>query len=100
MDNSGNKYELKFRCYEFSKEVVLFINQFAFKRVHYSIIDLLLRSATLIGANVMKGKSGNSIRNLIHFYSIALRSADETKYWLCLVRGDILEADKVQPSIY
>lgn len=42
---------------------------------------------------MIEGKSGNSRKNLISFFSIALRSANETKYWLCLFR-DTLEVDK------
>lgn len=95
MENSDKTYDIKIRCYEFSKAVVLFINKYEFKRIHYPIIDQLLRSATSIGANVIEAKSGNSRKNLISFYSIALRSANETKYWLCLVR-DTLEVDKAE----
>ena len=95
MENSDKTYDIKIRCYEFSKTVVLFINKYEFKRIHYPIIDQLLRSATSIGANVIEAKSGNSRKNLISFYSIALRSANETKYWLCLVR-DTLGVDKVE----
>ena len=29
------------------------------------------------------------------FYAIALKSANETKYWLCLIR-DTMECDKVR----
>ena len=93
MESSNKTYDIKIRCYEFSKAVVLFINQYEFKKIHYSIIDQLLRSSTSIGANIIEAKSGNSRKNLISFYSIALRSANETKYWLCLVR-DTLEVDK------
>lgn len=95
MENSNKTYDIKIRCYEFSKTVVLFINKYEFKRIHYPIIDQLLRSATSIGANIIEAKSGNSRKNLISFYSIALRSANETKYWLCLVR-DTLEIDKAE----
>jgi four helix bundle protein len=56
-----------------------------------------LRSATSIGANVIEGKSGNSRKNLISYFSIALRSANETKYWLCLIR-DTLEIDKMETN--
>jgi four helix bundle protein len=56
-----------------------------------------LRSATSIGANVIEGKSGNSRKNLISYFSIALRSANETKYWLCLIR-DTLEVDKMETN--
>ena len=93
MGDSTKTYDIKIRCYEFSKSVVLFINKNEFKRTHYPLIDQLLRSATSIGANVIEGKSGNSRKNLISFFSIALRSANETKYWLCLIR-DTLEVDK------
>ena len=90
-------YDIKIRCYEFSKSVVLFINKNEFKRIHYPLVDQLLRSATSIGANVIEGKSGNSRKNLISYFSIALRSANETKYWLCLIR-DTLEVDKLETN--
>ena len=95
MENLQKTYDTKIQCYEFSKTIVLFINRYEFKRIHYPVIDQLLRSATSIGANIIEAKSGNSRKNLISFYSIALRSANETKYWLCLVR-DTLEVDKVE----
>jgi len=44
-----------------------------------------LRSATSIGANVVEGKSGSSKKDWKNFYTIALKSANETKYWLCLI---------------
>ena len=97
MGDSTKTYDIKIRCYEFSKNVVLFINKNEFKRIHYPLIDQLLRSATSIGANVIEGKSGNSRKNLISFFSIALRSANETKYWLCLIR-DTLEVDKKEAN--
>lgn len=95
MEETGTPYDIKLRCYQFSKNVVLLVNKFEFKRINYPIIDQLLRSATSIGANVIEAKSGNSKKNLISFFSIALRSANETKYWLCLVR-DTLGVDKAE----
>jgi len=55
----------------------------------------LLRSSTSIGANIIEARSGNSRKNMISYYSIALRSANETKYWLCLVR-DTMNVDRVE----
>jgi four helix bundle protein len=98
LSDSNKTYDIKIRCYEFSKSVVLFINRYEFKRIHYPIIDQLLRSASSIGANVIEGKSGNSKKNLISFFSIALRSANETKYWLCLIR-DTFEVDKKETNL-
>lgn len=93
MERSTKKYDINLRCYDFSKSIVLFISKHEFKRIHYPIVDQLLRSATSIGANVIEARSGNSRRNLISFFSIALRSANETKYWLCLIR-DTLEVNR------
>ena len=93
MELATKKYDINLRYYEFSKNIVLFIDKYEFKRVHYPTVDQLLRSATSIGANVIEARSGNSRKNLINFFSIALRSANETKYWLCLVR-DTMAVDK------
>lgn len=93
MSETAKTYDIKKRCYEFSKRIVRFINNNVFKPINYSIIDQVLRSATSIGANVIEGKSGSSRKDLINFYSMALKSANETKYWLCLIR-DTLEVNK------
>jgi four helix bundle protein len=93
MNHTAKPYNISLRCYEFSKLIVLFINRIEFKRIHYSLIDQLLRSSTSVGANVIEGRSGNSRKNLEYFFSVALRSANETKYWLSLIR-DTMELDK------
>jgi len=61
-------------------------------------MDQLLRSATSIGANVVEGKAGSSKKDFKNFYTIALKSVNETKYWLCLVRDTNIvnvEKDKI-----
>src|SRR5688572_26567383 len=87
-------YDIVERAYVFSKNVVLFVTKVEIKRLYYPIIDQLLRSATSIGANIIEGKSGNSRKNLINYFSIALRSANETKYWLRLIM-DTIKCDSV-----
>jgi len=53
----------------------------------------LLRSATSIGANIVEGSAGSSRKDWLKFLIIALKSANETKYWLCLIR-DTMDCDK------
>jgi four helix bundle protein len=77
---------MKHRCYHFSKDIISFISEVHIERIHFSIFDQLLRSATSIGANVVEGKSGSSRKDFKNFYTIALKSANETKYWICLIR--------------
>ncbi len=88
-------FNLKHRTYNFSKEIVMFSGSLKVDKIYYSILDQLIRSGTSIGANVVEGSSGSSINDIIKFYNIALKSANETKYWLCLIR-DTLSTDKMK----
>jgi four helix bundle protein len=96
--SSKLKTDLRQRCYNFSISVVKFIEKLPQKRTFWIISDQLLRSATSIGANVVEAKSSSSRREFIKFYEIALRSANETKYWLELLR-DTTEISKKEIEI-
>ena len=85
-------YNIKHRAYIFSKNIVLYVGALKIDKIYFSIFDQLMRSATSIGANLVEGTSGSSIKDFLKFYTIALKSA-ETKYWLCLIR-DTIETDK------
>ncbi|MEP6676956.1 MAG: four helix bundle protein [Ferruginibacter sp.] len=86
-------YNIRHRAYYFSKAVIEFISSSKYERIYYSIFDQLLRNTTSVGANLVEGISGSSKKDFVNFYRIALKSANETKYWLCLIR-DTLNADK------
>jgi len=45
-----------------------------------------MRSVTSVGANVVEAKNSSSSAEFKRFYEIALTSANETKYWICLLR--------------
>ena len=57
-----------------------------YERIFSSLLDQLVRSATSIEANVVEGRAGSSRKDWKNFFVIALKSANETKYWLCLIR--------------
>ncbi|MCD6402354.1 four helix bundle protein [bacterium] len=89
------RQQLKYRCYQFSIKLIKFASQLPNKRIFKIISDQLLRAGTSIGANIVEAKSASSKRDFIRFYEIALKSANETKYWLGLLR-DATEADKTK----
>ena len=93
LQEEGKPYKISHRCFYFSKEVILFIRDCKFERIHHSLFDQLLRSATSIGAYVVEGKSGSSKKDWKNFYVIALKSANETKYWPCLI-SETMEVPK------
>ena len=86
-------YNIKHRAYQFAKDVVLFVGATRYNKIYHSIFDQLVRSATSIGANLVEGKAGSSKKDFLNFYTIALKSNNETKYWLCLIR-DTVDIDK------
>ena len=92
-------YNIKHRAFQFSKDVILFVSQTKFDKVFHSVFDQLVKSATSIGANLVEAKAGASKRDFLKFYIIALKSANETKYWLCLIRNSI-QSDKTNFLIY
>lgn len=95
---SKRKTELRYRCYYFSIEIIKFLETLPEKRAYWVMADQLMRCATSIGANVVEAKSSSSRKDFIKFYEIALKSANETKYWLALLR-DATNADKKSANI-
>ena len=95
LNEEEKPYNIRHRAYYFSKEVVMFVKSCAYDKVYSSLFDQLIRSATSIGANIVEGRAGSSKKDWKKFFVIALKSANETKYWLCLIR-DTMETDKVK----
>ncbi|GAA4336576.1 four helix bundle protein [Flaviaesturariibacter amylovorans] len=95
LEDGEKPYNIRHRAFHFSKDLVLFIKGASYDRIFISMFDQLLRSGTSIGANLVEGRAGSSKKDWRNYYAIALKSANETKYWLCLIR-DTLDQDKVR----
>ncbi|MEO6328947.1 MAG: four helix bundle protein [Ginsengibacter sp.] len=93
-------YNIRHRAFYFSKNIIEFIKEIKFERLYFSIFDQLLRSATSIGANLVEGTAGVSTKDYLNYHGIALKSANETKYWLSLIKEVIPPAkDKINELI-
>jgi four helix bundle protein len=97
--NSNVKTSIKYRAYYFSLDIMRFVATLPNEKVYWIIIDQLLRSATSVGANIVEGKSASSKRDFIKYYEIALKSANETKYWICLLRDGTQDGKKRKEEI-
>ena len=84
--NSKLKTELKHRAYQYSIKLIEFLDKLPQDTSTGVIGKQLLRSATSIGANIIEVKSASSKRDFTNFYSYALKSANESLYWLGLLR--------------
>ena len=88
MQNDKEKFKMEFskRLINFSVHIVRFCSALRQSRDLVAIADQLIRSGTSIGANVVEAKASSSKREYVKFFEIALKSANETKYWLIIVR--------------
>lgn len=86
MDNREFKTQLMDRAMRFSRQTIALINTFPNQRSAWVVGDQLMRSATSIGANIVEAQSASSRRDFINFLTHALKSGNETKYWLALTK--------------
>ena len=88
MQNQNLKFktDLKHRAYQYSIKIIEFLDTLP-KDVSTEVITKqLLRSATSIGANIVEAKGASSKRDFTNFFSHSLKSANESLYWLGLLR--------------
>ncbi|HMJ47327.1 MAG TPA: four helix bundle protein [Ferruginibacter sp.] len=78
--------DIKKRCYEFSLAVIRYLKKGKWDAFSFVIVKQLIRSATSVGANVIEAKHSSTRIEFRRYYEIALKSCNESKYWICLVR--------------
>ena len=80
--------------YNFGVRIVKFYKHLTTKQV-YVLSKQLLRCGTSIGANVHESIHAQSRADFISKMNIALKEADETDYWLRLLRdSDVIEENE------
>src|SRR5688572_31396296 len=84
------------RSFNFACEIVRFYRQISRQAdVPAPIARQLLRAGSSIGANLEEAKSAQSRRDLVSKFSIALKEARETQYWLRLLVATGLATESV-----
>ena len=78
--------DIKERTFSFALEIVRLCRNFDSRpRSLQTLAQQLLRSGTSVGANVEEAQAGQSRADFISKYSVALKEARETLYWLRLL---------------
>lgn len=87
MEGNKKMVSIKERAYFFCLKLIKFIDSLNSKDMTTQIITKqLLRSGTSIGANIVEAQAGSSKKDFANFYTHALKSANETKFWIGLLR--------------
>lgn len=87
------RHILRYKSFRFSIQIIRFVSELPKIQIYWIITDQLLRSATSIGANIFEAKSASSKNDFIKYYEIALKSTNETIYWLKLLK-EIIAKDR------
>ncbi|PIQ68644.1 MAG: four helix bundle protein [Candidatus Taylorbacteria bacterium CG11_big_fil_rev_8_21_14_0_20_46_11] len=88
MQNSNEKFkiELKHRIYNWVLRLIKFIDVLPKTSVCQVMGKQLLRSGTSIIANFVEAQAASSRKDFANFITYALKSANESKVWLALLR--------------
>jgi len=84
--NKNFKKRLIIRAFQLARQVIKLVDKFPNKKSARVISDQLLRSATSIGANIVEAQAASSKKDFINFLNHALKSGNETKFWLALAK--------------
>lgn len=85
-DRSKFKKEFKKRLYAFTLKLVEFLDKLPNDNVSNRIGDQLLRSGTSIIGNYIEGQAASSKRDFTNYFNTSLKSANESKLWVALLR--------------
>ena len=80
------KKEFKQRLYKFTLKLIDFLDKLPDDNASRRIGDQLLRSGTSIIANYIEGQAASSKKDFTNYFNISLKSANESKLWLALLR--------------
>jgi len=73
------------KSYEFALKIIKVYKDLKFNKKEYDLSRQLLRSGTSIGSNIEEGIGGQSKKDFIAKFQIALKEARETHYWCRLL---------------
>jgi len=96
-DSAKFKSEFKKRLYIWVLRIIKFIDKLPKDSVCNVIGKQLLRSGTSILANYVEANSASSKKDFINFFTYSLKSSNESKVWLALLR-DTDKGDKTELS--
>ncbi len=91
---SSKGQDIRDRTFRFGVQIVQMSNRLPRTAAGFELAKQIIRSGTSIGANVEEADAGESKKDFVHKLSIALKEAQETRYWLRIIIEAALLADE------
>ena len=90
-----NRNDVLEKCITFSVKINKLKKYLCEKQHEYNNADQIQRSGTSIGANYSEACDAESKADMVHKLGIALKEANETKYWIEVIyRSELMSKDK------
>ena len=99
MQIKNEKEEFKRRLYKFVLTLLHFIKLLPKNQINKVLADQLIRSGTSILANYIEAQSASSRKDYVNFFNHSLKSANESKMWLALLRDTGCKDKKIENLI-
>ncbi len=88
------------KSYDFALRVIKLYKYLVAEQKEYVLSKQILRSGTAIGALVKEAEHAQSKADFLNKMNIALKEANETEYWLMLLKDSNYIEEKNYNSIY
>ena len=88
------------KSYTFALRIIKLYKYLITEKKEYVLSKQVLRSGTSIGALVKEAEHAQSKADFVHKMNIALKEANETEYWLMLLKDSEYIDEKNFNSIY
>lgn len=94
---SSKGENIRERTFRFGVRIVKMVNRLPRTTAGLALGNQVIRSGTAIGANVEEADAAESKDDFIHKIKVALKEAQETRYWLRLIiESEMLVDDETQ----
>ncbi|MBW7868282.1 MAG: four helix bundle protein [Brumimicrobium sp.] len=93
---NNKKNPLKTKSYDFALLIVRLSQKLVSERKEFVLSKQILRSGTAIGALIREGEFAASKKDFVNKLTVSLKEANETEYWLMLLR----DTDYLEDSAY
>jgi four helix bundle protein len=82
------------KSYAFALRIIKLYKYLISEKKEFVLSKQILRSGTSVGANIKEAEHAQSKKDFINKMSIALKEANETEYWLMLLKdSEYINAD-------
>ncbi len=91
---------LKLKSYEFAIRIVKLSQYLQTERKEFVLSKQILRSGTAVGALIREAEYGQSKTDFIHKLTTSLKEANETEYWISILKDTGYIEYKLYESIW